>query len=175
MIALKAVKRHLSIDHTRDDTLIESYVAGAITAAETFTGRIIKRRALQIKRDGFGPSPIELPTPLFSVDEVLYLDVVGEEQTLNPDQYEIEPGLYGYLEPSYGNRWPSTQGGRKRSVTITCTSGYSPETLPADALIAVLSMVGQMYENREPTAAVQLYEVPMSFHYLLNPYRRIHI
>lgn len=174
MIALNDVKRHLNIDHSRDDTLIDQYIAGAIAATENYTGITIKQSE-KIKMFDCFASRMELSTPLTAVIEITYYDADGMEQVLPAETYDYVTGLYGYLELGYGKKWPVIQSGRSRAVKIRHTAGYTSLTLPFDIKIALMAMIGQMYENREPTAAIQLYEVPMSYHYLLGPYKKVNI
>ncbi|ODN40997.1 head-tail connector protein [Piscirickettsia litoralis] len=40
-------------------------------------------------------------------------------------------------------------------------------------IIAILMTVGHFYENRESTSTLTIKEVPLTTHYLLNPYRNL--
>lgn len=52
--------------------------------------------------------------------------------------------------------------------SVACCNGGD---LPAPLLHAMLLFIGNMYANREPVAFSNGYTLPLSYEYLLNPYR----
>lgn len=47
--------------------------------------------------------------------------------------------------------------------------------LPVSLIHAIKLMVGNLYNNRESVAPIQMYELPKSYDYLLTPYKKYSI
>ena len=166
MIPLEDVKAHIVLEHAADDVLLQGYIDAAVTAVESKTGRIVKQRAETRYFDQFNAS-IEVVNPLVSVEAIRYVDPDGVEQTVPPTVYTVVTGLYGSIELAYGQQWPATRQ-QKQAVAIDFTAGWLEPELPKDVRLALLVLIATFYENRESLAAVQLYEVPMSYRFLIE-------
>jgi uncharacterized phiE125 gp8 family phage protein len=108
------------------------------------------------------------------VSSVQYVDTDGVTQTAAASVYQVstedEPA---WIEEAYGQSWPSTRA-TSDSVIITYTAGYGAagSSVPAAIRQAMLLMVGQWYENREPVV-IGTIQSKLSFTVdsLLEPYR----
>lgn len=81
---------------------------------------------------------IPLP-PLQSVDSVTYIDTAGTTQTLATSKYRVGKGEPGFIEPSYGESWPTTRMVAD-AVTIRFTAGYGARAAVPQVLKDALKM-----------------------------------
>lgn len=173
-ILLDQVKAHSRIDFDEEDGLLGAYIAAAIDYAERVTGRSFINRTLRQVIDRFptGRMPIELERPpLVSVSDITYIDAAGDEQVMDPTDYDVDTStIMGTVSPAYGRSWPLVRRGR-RAVQITFTAGYGESTadLPATITQALIMLVGHWYEHREPIVVGTIVaHVPHSVESLLS-------
>ena len=172
-LTVAEAKAHLRIDHTTDDSYIESLIKAARTAAEKFQGRGYINQTYKLYLDWF-PSAlyIELPyCPLSSVTSIVYEDENGDTQTLASDRYQVdtksEPGRV-YLAP--GVLWPRVEPDRVNAVTITYVVGYgaTSASIPENIRHAIRLILGDLYNHRENTVVgQQANEIPIGAQHLL--------
>ena len=180
VVTMEQAKAHLRVDGTDDDALIMAYVAAAtghIDGPDGWLGRAIGEQVLEAFVDHLGDVAVCLPyPPIVSVEAVRYLDTAGVLQTLAPDRYEL---IGNSLVTGYRVAWPVTLD-RREAARVRYRAGYAfePEAdEPVDAVppairAAILLMVGDLWSQRETTAA-QSAVVPMSTSVtnLLAPFR----
>ena len=184
VLSLDEAKIHLRIDDEGsppghpDDTLIESFITGAINeldGIDGWLGRALVTQQWSLSIDWFPEWEILLPLPpLQSVESVVYVDRDGVDITLDPANYRViasdsDPGR---IEPDFGKCWPCTRQ-QSNAVTISFTCGYgAPSNVPEIIRNYIRLRVGQLYEHRELVAiGVSVAPVP----YLrdsLESYRR---
>jgi hypothetical protein len=109
--------------------------------------------------------------PLQSIDSIEYLDQNGNLQTLDPDNYVVvEDNFPGYVKPVVNGSntvgWPAVQPNTSDAVRVTFTSGFA--RVPGPICIAILLMVGQWYESRQPSESGAAVE--QAVHHLLDRY-----
>jgi uncharacterized phiE125 gp8 family phage protein len=105
-----------------------------------------------------------LVSPLIAVTALNYIDVNGDLQTLEPDQYIVdtvnEPAR---IFPATGTYWPPVLY-VPNAVQINFTAGYtdnaSVDLIPLSVQTAIMMLVGNFYENREASAAGSFGELP---------------
>ena len=181
-VTVDEVKDYLRISHSQDDTLLEDALIPAATkAVEAAARRQLMRATVTMKMDSFpcdnGEIRCPLP-PLAAVSSIYYLDGDGTSTLLDSADYIVdttsEPGR---ITPAYNESWPTTQH-RMNAVTVTFTAGYSlAEYVPSGLKVAVMQIVGALYENRElaPTGGDVSVAVPASvtlaIGYLIEPYK----
>lgn len=168
-------------DNTLDD-LVVRYIKAATEAVERYTGRALITQTWRLALDAFPcesdyrpRAEIRLPRPrLQSISSIVYIATDGTETTLNSSLYDatasIEPAR---VEPAYGQVWPEARDERE-SVRITYTAGYGSAAtdVPEDIRHAVLLMVAQWFQYREPVVSGTIIaEVPLSVKWLLDGYR----
>lgn len=182
-VTLEEAKAHARVEIDDEDALIEGFIASATEYAEQHTQRAFLDQEWELWLECFPRDErwIEIPKPpLKTVEEILYTDGNGDEQTL-------DAGLYRVLAPQGpkarkgmvlllpGERWPSTARGEPDTVRIRFTAGYGDGyagDVPQLIKDAIKVHVAEMYENRESTVLTGaiLQEVPFSVNALLFPY-----
>ena len=178
-------KAHARIDHTDDDTYIDSLIATARSLVESRLGRSILTQTLVLRLDGFprNVSPdfrrvthdIVLPRPpVQSVSSIVYTDTDGTSATLDSSKYVVDTnGPMPRVVPAYGEVWPVTQPGVPNTVSITYVAGWtSASVVPAPIKHAIKLLVSHWYENREHVVIGAMpKEISDTVTALLNPYR----
>lgn len=109
------------------DAEVEQAVKTATAEAEFETQRAIIAQTLRLTLDRF-PDSIKLPRPgLISVVHVKFIDPTGQQQTLNPQDYEVDTvSEPGYIVPAPGKAWPATAD-RINAVEVQYVAGYGPD------------------------------------------------
>lgn len=119
-----------------DDILANANeVMRLIQAAESsfreYTGRVLRESTWTWTRSRFSSQPFRIPwVPVRSVEEISYLDQAGDEQIIDPDDYQAEPDDqdFTYLTPAPNGSWPVVESGRLGGVTITFKAGMYATT-----------------------------------------------
>lgn len=160
IVTRERAKEHLRVRHDHEDELIDAYVAAAtahIDGPGGWLGRALGVQELEATADVFHDC-MRLPyPPIVEIVSVKYLDAAASEITLLPAEYELRGHLIG---SAFGKRWPSVLA-HPGSVRIRYRAGY--ENVPAQVIAAILLMVGDLYANRETTAAgASVTSIPMS-------------
>jgi uncharacterized phiE125 gp8 family phage protein len=153
-ITVSEAKAHLRVDHTTDDTYIESLITASRVWAERYQARAYINQTWKMYLDAFpvqGYIPIPI-APLSSVTSITYVDINGDTQTLDAARYQVDSKVQPsrvYLAP--GVSWPSTRFEQKNAVTITFVAGYgaTSASVPASMKHAIKMLVSDMYQNRE--------------------------
>jgi uncharacterized phiE125 gp8 family phage protein len=121
---------------------------------------------------------LRLPMPrVVSVTSITYLDNFGAPQTLDPSAYTVDTSSEpARIVPSINLTWPTTDYYTPGSVKVTYISGSYGDgvivnTCPRSITMAMLLLVGHLYENREATTQLALKNLPLGVDALLNPYR----
>lgn len=102
----------------------------------------------------FLPSP-----PLISVTGFTYVDPSGNTVAIDPSPSAgnviVSTGTPGKIYPAYGKFYPIGLP-VPQSVNITYTAGYGPSAsnVPADVVVAMMFLLGAMYENRNVDIAI---------------------
>jgi len=179
-VSLAEAQLHLRLDLTGsppahpDDTLVSALISSAREDAELYTGLTIASCTYQAKGVPVSNEMSLQTHPVNSVSSVTYEDSDGATQTVDPADYYVD----NFARPA---RLVFKKNTPIQDVTVSFTAGYtdlsSPNYYPCPSGIksAILLMVGNLYENREAVSdnSTQLkpYERPMSYLYLLTPYR----
>jgi len=121
------------------------------TEAETETNRFIMEQTWELTLDAFPASrSIKLQKPpLLAVESVKFYDVDGIQQTLDPQDYQVdhktEPG-YIVLKP--GRAWPATaQMIGAVEVRFRCGYGSDPAQVPDGISGFVLARVQEHFQT----------------------------
>lgn len=162
---------------TPEGELLKMMVVTAREWCENYTGlsfgpKTIKAE-LTLSQYGSG-----LPGgPNIKITEVLNSD--GEVQSLDlfgANSYEYQRGFT--VQNSYvdefgqGGGWLGMGGSNEETYSVTYTTGFTPETLPFGAKMAILKTCLELYNNRENSVTGTIVaELPMDAKALLNPYR----
>jgi uncharacterized phiE125 gp8 family phage protein len=176
-ISLDDAKQHLRVDHSDDDTLIESLIAAATERLDGWTGILGRALVEQTWRvDIDRPASAGLIcfplAPVMSIGSFDY-DDAGSSTVLPPDLYELKVDMRGaFVARAPSASWPSL-GSR---ASITFTAGYgAAAAVPAPLKVAIKMMVADLYEFRQSAIQSTVNAVPVSttVKALIDPYRRV--
>jgi len=147
-VTITELKIHLRITGTSEDTILQTYLDGALGYIESQTGRKLSQESgRKAYFDQFGDMELIGDDPI--VESVKYIDNDGVEQTLSASVYEVKTHkARPYITLAYGQSWPSIRA-VDAAITITYQSGYTATTLPARLRSAVLLEAATNYEYRE--------------------------
>lgn len=179
VVSLDEAKVQARVEVDQDDVLIQYLIDAATEAAQEFTQRAFLEQEWEYWLPCFPSAKrfIELPRPpLIEVNEVVYLDAQGVEQSL--DEYSVYRVLAptgprapkGQIVLNAGMSWPATLA-VPDAVKIRFTAGY--ELVPEPIKQAIKIHVADLYENRENTVltGAVLQQVPFNVNAILMPYR----
>lgn len=148
---------------TAEDAYIQRLMLASYRAAERGTWRALLPQTWAMVLDRFPCGPIVLPKPpLISVTSITYTDTAGDSQVLtgSPEQFQVvvpsgPKAQKGYVRPSYGASWPSTQT-IAEAVRIEFTCGYPTADgvvqIPEDIDHARLLYIAELYKQRSESA-----------------------
>lgn len=156
-----------------DDTLINRMIKAARRKTERDTSRGLITQTWVQYMDGFPGEILLARAPVSSVTSVKYVDVDGDEQTIDTADYRTdlisEPAR---INPVYGEVWPSSRD-VTNAVYVTFVAGYGAagSDVDEDLLSAVYLLLGHYYEHREAAQDVTKVEaVPMGYYNLIADY-----
>lgn len=176
-ISLADARLHLKLDTSGspashpDDDLVRALIQAAREWCEAFTRRAFVQRTVRLNLDGFPVDGDEIELwspPVASVTGITYLDENGASQTLAASVYTADLDAWPpRISLKLDQTWPATAD-LPQAVKVTYLAGYSPATSPADyranvpasVKAAMKLIIGDLYQNREAKAAMQLYENP---------------
>lgn len=168
-ITLSELKAQLRIDHSDEDTHLETLIAAARLMIEAHTGRALVSQTWRLSLDRFPTSDlwssdrsvIRLPKPpLQSVSEITYRAADGTSPTLSDTVYavNIPAGVTpttGWISLKQNQTWPSTAD-VQNAVQVTFVAGWdtsgSPEIAetPQTLKLACKAQAAWLYEQRVP-------------------------
>lgn len=142
-----------------------------MTFAETYTGRVIKKREITSDFDSFFSLNF-LCAPLISVSEINYIDRGDVLRVVPSTVYRVTSNVNGdgRLELNAGQSWP-TDVSSSGKVRVIYTAGYDKETIPKDMVVAILAKTLDLYDNREADYVSRSGQKDKSFQLLLSHYR----
>ena len=150
-VIMQQARDHLRVDHSEDDPVIADMLMAARVYCEAVTWRAFITQTIELYLAGF-PRVIQAPRPrLQTVTSIKYMDVDGNEQTVDAGQYEVEAkGEPGSICLKSGNTWPAVQVGHPQPVTVRFVAGYgdTADTVPAPVRAAILIKLTDLYEMR---------------------------
>lgn len=178
LMTLAEVKTHLRVDHTDDDTYIQTLINAAVSYLDGYTGRLgraILEQTWRMDFDGFS-TQLRLPVgDLMAVSSVTYYDANNAQQTLSANVYQVQTdGLGPYVALKTGQAWPSTYS-RLDAVRVTWTAGYgsAAASVPVAIKHAAFLLIGTWYDNRASISTNSgVAEVPFTVEALLAPFSK---
>lgn len=170
-VDLADAKLHLRVDGIDEDMLIEGYISAARLSIEAYAGLALLSQTWDLQLDAW-PGPV-VDLNMGPVTSILSVAVDGN--SLNPDTYNLAPGLNARLVRTAGSTWPAPKSlAAGIAVRFTAGFGASGSDVPRDIRHAILMTVAHWYENRElvPGTGDQL---TPSARRLLSPYRKLRL
>lgn len=176
-VSVDEAKAHCNVQHDLDDSLIRQYIEAATGYAEKHLRRQLITATWQLKLDNW-PCPSEanpwgaiiVPRPPLQSAMIVYLDENGDSQTWGPSNYTVDTSSEpGRIVPAYGVSYPSVRC-VPSPITVTYVAGYTtPELIPGEIRMAVLALVSNWYEHREPVVTGTIAQnVPLHVNILLE-------
>jgi uncharacterized phiE125 gp8 family phage protein len=180
-LSVDEAKSHLRVDHTTDDTYIESLIKAATTIAERFQNRQYITQTWKVTMDYFPPNgyAIQLPiAPVSSITSITYTDSAGNAQTWSASEYQTDTtGALTRILPAYGYDYPTTQVDKLAAVVVTFVVGYgaTSASVPDNIKHAIRLILGDLYNHRESTITGTIVNsLPRSAEMLLWQDRIVH-
>lgn len=177
LLTTAEAKAHLRVDHSDEDTLIDSLVAAAtqhLDGRAGILGRAIVNQAwrLDVAAPCGGIIVIDMPD-VSAVASVKYLSA-GVETTWDSAEWRLGalPAGRFFIEPKDGYSWPAADD-QEDAFRVAFTAGFgAAAAVPAPLKAAVLLLVGHWYEHREEVVIGQAPAVlPRAVDALIAPYR----
>lgn len=173
-VSREECKLHLKVDWSDEDGLIDIYLAAAVghlDGAHGWLGRSIVAQTWSQQFDQFERRLLLDVAPVTSIVSVVYEDGANVPQTVPALSYELVNGgsspevrfLDDFTFPAVGADIPV--------VKVSFVSGYGNDTEAPPAIkVAILLMVGDMYQSREAKLDAGIVE-NSTVRRLLDPYR----
>ncbi len=154
---LDAVKLHLRVDHTDEDTRIDALMVAARSHVENEAWTALCSQSWRLYLSAWPVEPLLLPRqPIASITSIKYFTASGAEQTVNGAVYKLIPaaGEDAKLWLAAGQQWPSAAlAVEEYPITVEYVAGYGDGfAVPEPIRQYMLLLIGAMYENREMTA-----------------------
>ena len=170
-------KAHLRVDHSTEDTLIESLVKAATDHLDGYSGVLGRCLVTQTWRQDFDAFARTMRLPLLAagITSAIYVDENAAETTITSTNYELQADDLGsFVRFIDDYAFPSGLA-ETRALRVTFTAGYgAAAAVPAAIKAAILLLVGHWYFNREAVVVgIAPAELPMAVNALLAPYRRV--
>ena len=173
-VTVSDVKKHLRIEHSDDDSYLETLIKASQKWCESYMERALIKQTLKATYDAF-PSEFALPRPPACSDDLsIVIQYKNSERvvvTLESSKYRAstDPSQPTKVYPVYGKSWPAHLTDVD-AVSIQWNAGYgtAPSDVPAGIRHAIMMHVGHLYENRVAYNVVTVTEVPMGVKSLLT-------
>lgn len=195
-VSLTEAKAHLRVDFSDDDILIASLLSTAISYVEEYTKSALIEQTWEEMLDHWPTMRggdrdllpgshvdhasrwevgryIDLPRPpLIEVLSLEYQLVADADYEMFTD-YQVETHV-PRIVLDYAKHWPVGILMPANAIRIRWTCGYgtTSEEVPQNIRMAILLLVANWYENREPVVVgTTAMELPFAVEALLAPYR----
>ena len=177
VITAADVLRHLRILDPEEETAVADYVAAAVSHLDGPRGHLGRCLINQVWEEGFAKWSSPLPLSLPDASDVAgsYLDTAGEEQTVDPADYQLVEYPRGpriNFRASFAA--PALSADDREPVTVIYTAGFGAAAadVPPAIVQAARLLAGHFYQNREAVTAGAMEELPLGVRTLCAPYRR---
>lgn len=175
-LSIEDAKEHLRIDQNDEDVWLLDAIKAVRQRAEGMLGRALISQTLEVALSGWPATRvIALPRPpLVSVTSVKYFNEADAEATLAASNYIVDTRTTpGRLVLKSTMSWPATVLREVNGVIIRYVAGYGElaSDVPPEIRAALKLWLGEMYENRENSAAGGLVTVPNAAEKLLLKWR----
>ena len=172
-VTVEEIKEFARIDGNDEDSILESFLIGAISDVEAYLRRSLVTRSYRMVLDEWNFREIEIPMPpLQSVTKVVTIDEEDVETEYSSDQYyTISSSIPGRLQIKMGYSLPSNTEREKAGHAIDFTAGYGgAEDIPKQIKIGIMQLVTMIYENR-----AMMEEIPNEVKKILRPFKVVRI
>lgn len=169
-VTMPEMREHLRVEHTEEDTLIDSLITAARELCEETTRRAFITQTIRLSLEewpGYGYIGLPRP-PLQSVSAVRYVDESDNQLTFASSNYVVETAREGLFLRS-GASWPSVTLRVGSPITVEYVAGYgdTPQYVPERYRQAIRLLAAHWYDRREVASEKQQYEIPYAVNALL--------
>ena len=156
-VAATEVKTFLRIDGTALDSQIDAFIAAARDEIEQTTSTRLLTQTIKISADFFEDLACLPIGPVTSVTALKYVDVAGDEQTIDPAVYELfGAGLEAGIRLKVGQSWPAARAA-SGTIRATLVVGYGDaDAVPPSLHLAMLRLVRGMLDDAPADVEAQL-------------------
>jgi uncharacterized phiE125 gp8 family phage protein len=170
------MKTWLHIDHSAEDTLIDSLVKAHRKKVEEDQNRALITQTWTLTADSFAAlqddrGALIIPKPtLQSITSITYVDTDGDSQTWSSALYSVDTATEpGRVTPIFGESYPSTQN-IMNAVTIVFVAGYgtATTTVPNETLTAIKILVGCDMARGDETDGIKIAQMRKSAKMLIG-------
>lgn len=162
VVSLADMKKHLRVDDTHEDTLIEGDERAAVLTVEAWTQRLLTLRQAVLRLSVLPPDRMPLELPGGRVGSLTSVVIDGEPLTGCVFYGQAPARLFPPTD------WPAVSA-PGFPVAVTYQAGYA--VVPADLVKAVMLIAGSLYRDRENAAQGSMAPVAVTAEYLMRPYR----
>lgn len=146
ILGITATKNYLKVEHTTDDTLINTLMATAVNVVENYTGLITSEQTWRQDEEGDSEYIELIKAPVKNILEVKYYDDFDSTGSLLTESTDFRvASQYLVHDDDYWDKQRPLDGYQiKYSVGM-----YTTDPRMQNMEIAALAIVGFLYENRE--------------------------
>lgn len=170
-VTLAMAKANSNIEHSDSDTYLQLLLDTSISEAESYTGRAIFKRPVNIRLERFEKEIVLPYGPIISITSLVFVDENGVDTIVDALMYDIVPCENGQSAILYFKADPPTSVSvhNPMPVKVNALAGYgTADEVPWDIKKAILLIFSQqeMYREDMPLKADKASRA------LLRPYRR---
>ena len=158
MLPLAVFKAHLHLgtgfaETSLQDDLLAGFLRAAMAAIEARTGKILLERGftLRINRWSDAQTPPLPVAPVTQVTGMTLSDAAGDETTVAPIRWRLEPDMQRPCLRAAGGVLPAIPAGGQAVLRFRAGMAVDWAGLPADLAQAVLLLAAHFYEYRQET------------------------
>jgi uncharacterized phiE125 gp8 family phage protein len=152
-VSIPQAKQWAVIEHSQDDAIIGGLITAARMDVENWLSRAFITQTWVLYMDNFYWEYELRKPPVQSVTSIMYIDVNGITQALDPSIYAVdnltEPTR---IRPAWNMVWPVTRTFIENPIwtTFICGYGSTAASVPYPIQQAICELVTFRYRNREP-------------------------
>jgi uncharacterized phiE125 gp8 family phage protein len=146
-VTLAEAKRQCNVFHDDDDPFFGHLIAVARAHVEGYCSWLLGVREIDLVATEWSDLATFPLQPVIDVTAISFSDADGERQTVDDAIYTLRNGCVALVP---GHSWPTKMTGSE--VTVAVKVGENG--VPAPVKHAMLLMISDMYERREPEPSI---------------------
>ncbi len=170
-VSLEEACAHVRANLGDDDMVIATLLDAATELVSEACGLVLGAESWAIRFVASGSVDVPLQkAPVTSLTAISWIAADGTSVTGDVANFIIVQGQdKPMIRPVTGQSWPVTA---LRADAITATFAAGLTTVPRGLAVAILMVLGTLYDHRESVSEVNLTEVPMAAKALIDIHRR---